>query len=72
MTQLNSEQFDRLERAVARKQRIVVHRRGTEYVVVPLGLANRNGRDVIDTRNPTTGDLLSLFIDEIEAIEVVG
>jgi hypothetical protein len=72
MTQLSTEQYDRLERAVARKQRIIVYRRGTEYVVVPLVLETRNGREVIDARNPTTGDLLSLFIDEVDAIEVVG
>jgi hypothetical protein len=72
MTQLNHEQYDRLERAVARKQRIIVSRRGTEYVVVPLALESRNGREVIDARNPTTGDLLSLFIDEVDAIEMVG
>lgn len=72
MTQLNHEQYDQLERAVVRKERIIIYRRGTEYVVIPLALESRNGREVIDARNPTTGDLLSLFVDEVDAIEMVG
>ena len=66
-----TEQYDRIERAVTKGQRIIVCRRGTEYVVVPLALTTRNGREVIDARNPTTGDQLALFIDEIESVEVV-
>lgn len=72
MVQLTYAQYDRLERAVVRGDRIAVYRRGTEYIVVPLSLRTRDGREVIDARNPTTGDRLELFIDEIESIEVVG
>lgn len=72
MSQLTHEQYDRLERAVARSRRIVVHRRGTEYVVIPLALESRNGREMIEARNPTTGDELSLYLDEIDSIEMVG
>ena len=72
MAQLTYAQYDRLERAVVRGDRIAVYRRGTEYIVVPLSLRTREGREVIDSRNPTTGDRLELFLDEIESIEVVG
>ena len=72
MGQLTHEQYDRLERAVTRGQRISVYRRGTEYIVIPLALQNRNGREVIDARNPITGDWLSLYLDELEGIELVG
>jgi hypothetical protein len=72
MAQLTHEQYDRLERAVTNGQRIVVFRRGTEYIVIPLALENRNGREVIDARNPTTGDRLSLYLDEIEGLELVS
>ena len=72
MAQLTHEQYERLERAVSHGQRIAVYRRGTEYVVTPLSLKQRGGREVIEARNPTTGDSLSLFIDELESIEVVG
>jgi hypothetical protein len=67
----NTEQYDRIERAVTRGQRLIVYRRGTEYVVIPLSLTSRNGREVIDARNPTTGDRLALFIDELDSVEVV-
>ena len=72
MAQLTHEQYDRLERAVTRGQRIAVLRRGTEYIVIPLSLKNHNGREVVEARNPTTGDSLSLYLDELDAIETVA
>jgi len=72
MLSLTHDQYDRLERAVARGQRIVVNRRGTEYIVVPLALTNRNGREAIEARNPTTGDSITLFLHELDSIELVG
>jgi len=71
MAQLSHDEYDRLERAVSRGERIVVQRRGTEYVLVPLALGQRDGREVISACNPTTGDAMSLFVDEVDAIEVV-
>jgi hypothetical protein len=71
MAQLSHRDYDRLERAVSRGERIVVLRRGTEFVVIPLSLRTREGREVIDARNPTTGDMLALFLDELDAIEPV-
>jgi len=71
MTQLTHDDYDRLERAVVRGQRIAVNRRGTEYIVIPLSLKSRDGREFIDARNPTTGDTLSLFLDELASIEPV-
>lgn len=72
MAQLTHEQYENLERAVTRGQRIAVYRRGTEYVVLPLSLEQRQGREVIEARNPTTGDTLALYLDELDSIEVVG
>jgi hypothetical protein len=71
MTQLTHDQYDRLEQALARRQRIAVYRRGTEYIVIPLLLETRGGREVIEARNPTTGDTLSLYLDELDAIGTV-
>lgn len=71
MAQLSTSQYDQLERAVARGQRIAVYRRGTEYILVPLRLVLRGGRELIEARNPTTGDDMRLFLDELDAIEVV-
>jgi hypothetical protein len=71
MAQLTHEQYDALERAVRDGGRISVYRRGTEYIVIPRRLGLKGGREMIEARNPTTGDELSLFLDELDAIEVV-
>lgn len=72
MTQLTHEQYDALERAVVQGTRIAVRRSGRrEYVVVPLALRLRDGREAIEARNPVTGHDLTLFLDEIESLEVV-
>ena len=72
MAQLNHDEYERLERAVTRGQRIAVYRRGTEYIVIPLALRVLGGREVIEARNPTTGDDMSLAIDELDSIELVS
>lgn len=72
MAQLTHEQYDGLERAVSHGHRIAVYRRGTEYIVIPLMLRNQGGREVMDARNPTTGDSMSLYLDELESIELVS
>src|SRR4051812_23224372 len=72
MAQLTHEQYDRLERAIVRGERIIVCRRGTEYIILPLTLQQRHGREVIQARNPTTGDALVLYLDELDSVDAVG
>jgi hypothetical protein len=72
--QLSHEQYEVLEQAVARGTRIALQRRGAgrrEYVVVPLKLHLRDGREAIEARNPTTGSALTIYVDEIEHVEAV-
>lgn len=57
---------------MTRGDRIIVKRRGTEFILVPLALVMRAGREVIESRNPTTGDALSLYIDELDSIDAVA
>ena len=71
MAELNHKQYDALERAVADGRRISVYRRGTEYVVVPKRLRLVGGREAVDAAHPTTGDKITLWLDEIDSIEVV-
>jgi hypothetical protein len=68
---LSHRDYDALERAIRVGQRIVVWRAGIEYVVVPTQLRLQSGREVIDARRPT-GDSLTVFLDEIDALEVVA
>ena len=71
MAQLTHAQYDALERAVMDGSRIAVYRRGTEYVVVPTGLRLTGGREALEAMHPTTGESLTLYIDEVDSIEVV-
>jgi len=73
MAQLTHDQYDALERAVANGTRIVFRRRGGhEYVVIPLGITVRDGRETVEARNPTTGHDLTIFLDDIDRLEAVG
>jgi hypothetical protein len=69
---MRHQDYEILERAVARGERLALRRRGTEYLVIPLALRAENGREVIDARNPTTGDELALYLDELDAVEHLG
>ncbi len=72
ITQLTADQYDALERAIADRRRLAVWRRGTEYLVIVDRLRLTGGREALEAHHPTTGDRLTLFIDELEGIEVVG
>jgi len=72
ITQLTFAQYDALERAIADGRRLSVWRRGTEYIVVVDRLRLNEGREALEAHHPTTGDRLTLYIDELEGIEVVG
>lgn len=71
MAHLTPTQYDHLERAIADGRRLSVYRRGTEYVVVADRLRLAGGREAIEARHPTTGESITLWIDEVDSIEVV-
>ncbi len=63
--------YDRLEQAIVDGRRISFWRRGTEYLVIPERLRLAGSREVVIARHPSTGQRMELFIDEIDAIELV-
>ena len=71
MAHLSPGQYDRLERAVMDGRRIALVRHGREIVVIPLRLFLQNGREVIEARHPTTGDIITRSIEELDAVEIV-
>lgn len=71
MAHLKPSDYDRLERAVQDGRRVALVRQGRELVVVPLRLYMRGGREVIEARHPTTGDLLTAVIEDLDGLEVV-
>ena len=72
VTQLNPAQYDALERAIMDRRRLSVWRRGTEFMIIVDRLHVTGGREALEAHHPTTGDKLTLYIDELEGIEVVG
>jgi len=71
VTDWNHQQYDLLERAIMNGKRIAAFRRGTEYVVVPRRLRMIRGREAVDATHPTTGDEITLYLDEMDSFEVV-
>jgi hypothetical protein len=71
MAQLTTTQYDALESAITAGRRIAVYRRGTEYVVIPTRLRLLGGREALEATHPTTGDFLTIYLDDVESFEVV-
>ncbi len=71
MAAMSVADYDRLERAIVDGRRMSFRRRGTEFLVIPERLKLANGREVILARHPSTGQRMELFIDELDAIEVI-
>jgi hypothetical protein len=71
MAELTHQQYDALERAILDRRRVAVYRRGTEYVVIPQRLGMVAGREALEATHPTTGEGITLYVDEVDTIEVV-
>jgi hypothetical protein len=72
MAQLTHEQYDAIERAVVQGTRLVVRRSGgREVVLIPSNLRVIDGRESIEARNPVTGHEMTIYLDEVDSIEVV-
>jgi hypothetical protein len=71
VAQLTHAEYDAIERAIAEGRRIVVYRRGTEYVVIPRSLQPHGRREVIDFTHPNTGDHLRFYVDELDSVQVL-
>lgn len=71
MARLTPSDYDALERAVVRGGRLAVVRRGTEYLVIPTRIFQREGREAIEAVHPTTGDPIVFVLDDLDSIEPV-
>ena len=71
MAYLSPGDYDRLERAIMDGRRIALVRQGREVVVIPLRLFMRDGREVIEARHPTTGDIITRAIEDLDTVEIV-
>jgi hypothetical protein len=70
--QLTTRQYNLLERAITERLRISVVRRGNEYLVLPERLTMRAGRETIETVQPSTGDHMTIYLDEIDTFDLIA
>jgi hypothetical protein len=71
MVQFSVQQYETLENSITHRRRVALFRRGTEYVVVPARLRTAAGREAVDATHPTTGDLMTFYLDELDGFEVI-
>ena len=71
MKQLNHRQYDALESAITHGRRISIRRRGTEYVGIPKKLWTEGQREAVSILHPTTGEEITVYLDEIDRLDVV-
>lgn len=71
LRQLNHKQYDALESAITHGKRIAIRRRGTEYVGVPKKLWSEGQREAVSILHPTTGEEITVYLDEIDKLEIV-
>ncbi len=69
--QFTHEQYNALEGAIIRQQRIAIVRRGAELVLIPRRLRTDGGREVLEATHPTTGDALAVALDDLQRFEVL-
>jgi uncharacterized protein with PhoU and TrkA domain len=67
-----ADRMDQLENAARRGQRVVLSRRGSEYVVVALRVTSVERHDVLIGFLPMTGEELTFRLDQIDSFQVVG
>ena len=60
-----------LERAVRENRRVAFRRRGTEYVVVAVGLETGGRHDVLIARLPMTGEELAFSVTELTDVALI-
>ena len=72
MKQLNHRQYDSLESAITRGNRVSIFRRGTEYVGVPKRIFTDGRREAVTILHPTTGEEITIHLDDIERLEIVA
>ena len=63
--------MDQLEHAVRHGRRVALMRRGTEYIVVALGVTSVGRHEALIGRLPMTGEELTFRLDQIDAMQVV-
>lgn len=67
----SSERYDQLEHAARNGLRVVVERRGTEYIVVAERVAIGTNGETLHARLPMTGEVMEFALDDIDGFQVL-
>lgn len=70
--QWTPEKMEQLERAAAQGKRVVLRRRGTEYVVVARRLFHEGQRDALIGLLPMTGEEQRFLLEELDEFHVLS
>ena len=63
--------MEQLERAAQHGRRVVLMRRGTEYIVIARRLLHQGPREVLVGYLPMTGEELRFELEELDAFHVL-
>jgi len=69
--QWTPDRMEQLERAARQGRRVVLRRRGTEYVVVARRLFHEGQRDALIGMVPMTGEELRFVLEELDEFQVL-
>jgi hypothetical protein len=67
----NSERYDQLEHAARNGLRVIVQRRGTEYIVIAGRVAQGPRGEAFHARLPMTGESMEFLLKDIEWFQVL-
>lgn len=67
-----AERMEQLESAVRQGRRVVLRRRGTEYVVVARRVFQEGRRDALLALLPTTGEELRFNLEDLDEFQVIA
>lgn len=65
------DRMEQLESAARQGRRVVLRRRGTEYVVVARRVFHAGQRDALIGLVPMTGEELRFFLEELDEFQVL-
>jgi hypothetical protein len=68
----SAERYDQLEHAARNGLRVVLQRRGTEYVVTAERISQGPEGESFHARLPMTGETMEFLLKEIEWFQVLG
>jgi len=66
------ERLNQLERAALDGRRVVLSRRGTEYIVQARRIESDHRGDTLVGRLPMTGEEMRFLLGEVDSFQVVG